>query len=245
MRGQVSGLSGRLVRLIRSGLRCRMLRLIGLIRGRSRGCSRMIGRLGLMSVSGFGMMRLRVAVVRVGVLIVHAGQSGLIEVTVIAAVLDPGRVIHAHDVLLFVVRDGEPRVRQEPPGDGVGRQFGVAGTLEPDDLLLLTLAFVDLIRIGANGVFGAVSLTPLTGGFVGHAGGALEKGQFAALALGVDTVLVQTSGAGDGRIVVGSVAALLFPVVVVVAVIMDIAVAGVDKAVGASLFSQGAVSTLE
>ena len=120
------------------------------------------------------------------------------------------------------------------------------GVLFAVDGLGLTLTLVDLIGVSADGVFGGVGLTPSAGGLVGDAGRALEEGRLAALALGVDAVLVQAAGARDGGVVVAPLAAVLLPVVVVLAVVVDVAVAvaSEDKAVLADLLSQGAVRAL-
>ena len=90
-------------------------------------------------------------------LLVDAAQRVLVEVRVLAAVLDPRLVVHAHDVGVLVVRERESRVREEPgrsgrvsgktsnqlndscanvpPGDGVRRELVGGGALEADDRL--------------------------------------------------------------------------------------------------------------
>ena len=47
-------------------------------------------------------------------LLVDAGQGVLVKVGVLAAVLDPRLIVHAHDVGVLVVRQREARVGQEP-----------------------------------------------------------------------------------------------------------------------------------
>ena len=71
----------------------------------------------------------------------------------------------------------------------------------------------------------------------------LEESGLASLAHGVDPVLVEAAGRGDGGVVVGPLAAVHGPVVV--AVVVDVAVAVVHETVGALLLGQGPVRALE
>lgn len=76
----------------------------------------------------------------------------------------------------------------------------------------------------------------------------LEEGGLTALPDGVDAELVEAAGRGDGRVVVGpglgavGVAAVDGPVVV--AVVVDVAVAVVGQTVLADLLGQGAILAL-
>ena len=159
-----------------------MRRLIRwLVRG-GRRRRRWVMRGGLMAVA---------AIAGVGVLLVHARQGSLIEVAVVAAVLDPGRVIDTHDVLLFVVGHRKSGEWQEPASDRVGRQLVLGRALEPDHGLFLSLALIHLIGVRAGRSLGAVSLTARTSRFVGDTGRTLEEGRSAAFTLNrVHAILV-------------------------------------------------------
>ena len=71
----------------------------------------------------------------------------------------------------------------------------------------------------------------------------LEESGLASLAHWVDPVLVEASRRGDGGVVIGPLAAVHGPVVV--AVVVDVAVAVVHEPVGALLLGQGPVRALE
>ena len=70
----------------------------------------------------------------------------------------------------------------------------------------------------------------------------LEEGLLAALADGIDSVGVEAAGGGDGGVVVDELAAVAGPVVV--AVVVDVAVAGENQTVGTLLLRVGAVHAL-
>ena len=64
---------------------------------------------------------------------VQTTQGVRVEHAVIAAILNPRFIVHAHDVRGRIIRKRESRVRQESPGDGVRGQFVRIRTFESDD----------------------------------------------------------------------------------------------------------------
>merc|ERR1712214_44367 len=133
-----------------------------------------------------------------------------------------------------------------PPGDSVGRELVLCGALESDDGLGVAVGHA--VGVVAPVVLVAVRLAALAGSLVGSAVSALEEGGLAALADGVDSELIEASGRGDGGVVVGAgrftvgVAAVDGPVVV--AVVVDVAMAVVGQAVLADLLRQSPILAL-
>jgi hypothetical protein len=174
-------------------------------------------------------------------IIVEAGEGLVVEEAVVSAVLDPGLVVHAHDVGAWVSGQGEARVGKESSGHSVRGQLGSSGALEPYDALALLLTVGDLVRIVAHVDVGGVGQALLARGLIGNSVSTLEEGGLTALADRIDSILVQAARRRDRGVIIQLIATVYGPVVV--AMVVHIPVPVVHQPVGTCLLGKGAIDT--
>jgi len=176
------------------------------------------------------------------VLIVEAGEGLAVEDAVVPTVVDPGVVIDTHDVSRLITRLGESGEGKESPCDSIRWELMCGGTLEPNHALGLLLAVGNVVGVVADMLLRGIGQALVARSLIGNTLRTLEEGCLAALSYGVDAVLVEAPGGGDGGVVVHPLATVHGPVVV--AVVVNAAVTVIHQPILTYLLSQGAVCTL-